>query len=68
MRDSFLLLQRPWGSSLGIMNWIDWPTFSAVIILGTGSILAFFGVGVLFDVLQAYREKRIRDLNRRTNR
>lgn len=33
-----------------------------------GSVLFLFGCGLGLDILQAYREKRIRDLNRRMNK
>lgn len=32
-----------------------------------GAVVFLFGCGLGLDILQAYREKRIRELNRRTN-
>ena len=50
------------------LTWLDWPVFAAIIILGTGSIVVFFGCGIAMDILSHYRNRRIRELNRRLNK
>jgi hypothetical protein len=47
------------------LSWLDWPVFTAVVILGTASVLVFFGVGIAWEVAKQYREQRIAELNRR---
>lgn len=54
-----------------MMNLVAGPEgkVAAIFLASCVGVLIFlFGCGILLDILQAYREKRIRDLNRRTNK